>query len=113
MQELGFAASWSERAMCGLTDHSRVVSVGDDQPCFARQVSFLLEDSGKAGRHRPEKAVAIVEIVSPFAVSEKVSLRDLNLDDGQTALRINRHEIRTAAVRKRHFADCEEVLSAQ
>ena len=59
-------------------------------------------------RHRPEEAVAIIEIVDPFAVAEQVGLGDLDLDDGQAALGVDRHQVGAAAVGQRHFADREQ-----
>jgi hypothetical protein len=43
----------------------------------------------------------------------KVRLADLDLDDGQAALRINRHHVRASSVRQRHFANREQLLAEE
>ena len=64
-------------------------------------------------RHGPEESVAVIEIIGPFVVADQICLGDLDLDDGETALRIDRHQVRAAAVGKRHFADGEQVMATE
>jgi hypothetical protein len=86
VQQLGLAPRRRQRPVRRLAHHRGIIAVGDDQPRFAGQVALLLEDSREVRRHRPEEAVAIIEIVEPFAVAEQVGLGDLDLDDGQPPL---------------------------
>src|SRR5205085_9699071 len=61
-------------------------------------------------RHRPVEAVAIAEIVAPFLVAHKVGPGDLDLDDGDEALAVDRHHVRPPAVGQRHLAQGERIL---
>src|SRR4030095_16666424 len=47
----------------------RVVAVGDQQPGLTGQEAFFLQILGEGMRHRPEEAIAIVEIVGPLLVA--------------------------------------------
>ena len=63
----------------------------------------------EALRHRPEKPVAIIQILAPLAVAEQIGARDLDLDDGDHAAGIDRHHVGAAAVGQRHLADAEQI----
>jgi hypothetical protein len=63
----------------------------------------------EAGGHRPEEAVAIIEVIAPFLVTEQVRPRHLDLDDHQLPLGTDRHHVGAAAVGQRHFAQGEKV----
>ena len=84
--------------MRGFTDHRRVIAVGDDQPGLRGEVLLLLEQTGEVRRDRPEEAIALVEIIEPFAVADQVGLGDLDLDNRQPALGIDRHQVGAAPV---------------
>ena len=99
--------------MRGLAHHRGIVTVGDDQSRSIGQIPLLLEDSREVRRHRPEEAVAIVEIIRPLAVADKIRLGDLDLDDREASLAVNRHQVGAPPVRQRHLADGEQVLPAE
>ena len=63
---------------CGVAHHRGIVAIGDDQPAGAGMEAFLLERlQVEPGRHRPEEAVAIIEIVTPFAVANQIGAETL------------------------------------
>src|SRR6185295_3696588 len=86
---------------------------GHDQSRFSRQVALFLKQSREMRRDRPEEAVAIIEIVEPFAVADQVGLRDLDLNDGETAFGVYGHQVCSPAVGQRHLAYSEQILAAK
>src|SRR5438270_5144933 len=99
--------------MRGFADHCRIVTIRNDQSGYTGQVALLIEDSREVRRYRPVKTVAIIEIVEPLAVSEKVGLGDLDLDDREAAAAVERHQIGTPTIGQRHFTDGEAILAAE
>jgi hypothetical protein len=67
----------------------------------------------EAGRHRPEEAVTIIQIVDPFVIAEQIGPRNLDLDDGQDPARADRHHVGPAPVGQRHLAQCVEILAVE
>src|SRR5439155_9116943 len=101
MEQLGLAPRRRERAMRGLTDHRSIVAIGNDQPRLAWQIALFVKDPRQERGDRPVESIAIFKIITPFPIADEVSLSDLDLDDGQAALRINRHEVGAAAIGQR------------
>ena len=112
-QQLGLAPGRRQRAMRGLTHHRRIIAVGDNQAGCARKIALLIENARQMRRHGPVETVAIVEIIRPLAVPKEVRLRDLDLDDRESALAVDRHQVGAATVGQRHFANREQVLAAE
>lgn len=90
-----------------------VIAIGHDQASIVRKEALLFEEVGEVRRHGPKESVAIFEVVGPFAVAQQVRLGDLDLHDRERALGVDRHKVRAAAVRQRHFADSEEIVPAK
>src|SRR4051794_41101180 len=107
MQQLGLAPGRCKRPVRGFTDDRRIVTIGDNQSRLRWQIAFLVENSRKLRRHRPKEAIAIIEIIEPLAVTEKIGLGDLDLDDRKSAFGIDRHEIGAPSVGEWHFANRE------
>ena len=88
-----------------------VVAVGDDHARSLGQERFAVQRAMvEPGRHRPEEAVAMVEIVEPFAVAEQIGARHLDLDDDDLAARVDRHDVGAAAAVERHFAHRRQIV---
>ena len=96
-----------------MTPRATSAAIGDDQPGDVGQEVGTVANPGKFGRHGPEEPVAIIEIVGPFAVAQEVGLRDLDLNDRQPTLGVDRHHVGATTVGQRHFADREQVLTAK
>src|SRR5438309_7039490 len=82
-QQFRFSPRRSERPVSGFANDRGVIAVGDDEPRFAWKVAFLFQDLCEMRRDCPEKPIAILEIVGPFAVSYQIRPSDLDLDDGE------------------------------
>src|SRR3546814_9471068 len=57
---------------------------------------------------RPIEAVAPVAIVGPFAVTVQISAADLDLDDGDLALCVDRGQVGAPPVRQRHLGNRDQ-----
>ena len=67
----------------------------------------------EAGRHRPAKPIAIIEIVLPLHVATQVGARAFDLDDRDAAFGIERHDIGAPPVAERDFAQRHQILPPQ
>ena len=93
-----------------LANHRRVIAIGDDEPgAIIAQAAAVEGREIEAARHRPEEAVAIIEIVGPLAVAHQIGARNLDLDDDQLAFGRKRHHVGAAAIGQRRFAEREHV----
>ena len=99
--------------MCRFTNYRCIVTVRNDQPSFARKISLFLEDSGQVRRNRPIELIAIFKIIGPLAVIDQVGLGNLDFDNGEAALCVDRHQVGTAAIGQRNFTNGEQILPAQ
>ena len=99
--------------MRGFANNCSVVAVSNDEAGVARQVTLFLEDLRQVRRHGPKETVAITKIIGPFAVAEKIGLGDLDFDDREAALPVDRHQIGAATIGQRHLAYCEQILSTE
>src|SRR3546814_1750842 len=80
-----------------LAHDRRIVAIGDDQPGTRRQKGIAIERARVEPRRQcPEKTVAMIEILGPFCVPEQIGPRDLDLDDRDPALGIDRSEEHTS-----------------
>ncbi len=71
--------------MC-LTDDRRIIAVGNDHAGAGRQERLPVQRRGvETGGDRPVEAVAAAEIIGPFAVTEQIGARHLDLDDDDVA----------------------------
>jgi hypothetical protein len=95
-------------------DDLGIVAVGDDQAgAIGAEIVAVEGREAEAGRHRPIEEVAIIEIVAPFAVAEQIGARDLDLDDDQPALGVDRDHVGAPAVGQRHLANREHVAAEE
>ena len=53
----------------------------------------------------------MLEIIAPFGVAEQIGARHLDLDDGDLAARIDRHQIGTAARSQRHLRRGDDIVA--
>src|SRR5213078_3556243 len=72
MQELGLPARRRQWPVRGVTNDRCVIPVGDDEPGLGGQVAVLVEDVRQIWWHRPEETVAIIQIIEPFAIADKI-----------------------------------------
>lgn len=99
--------------MSGVADNRRVVAIRDNQTGLRGKIPLLFKQSRELRRNRPEESIAKVEIVEPFAVAEQIGPGDLDLDDRQPALGVDRHQIGAPPIGQGHFAYCEKVLPTE
>src|SRR5690606_9705969 len=80
----GLAPRRGKRPAGRLADDLGIVTVGDDPPGTIGPESRPIERlEREAGRHGPEEAVAIIEVIGPFVIAEQIGPRHLDLDDGE------------------------------
>ena len=96
-------------------DHRGVVAVGDDQSGLSRaDIVPPRRIARQMRRNRPEEAVAIIEIVEPFAVPDADRALATLIS---TIVKAPLASIAIMSARrpfgKRHFADREQVLAAE
>jgi hypothetical protein len=109
-----FANVRGQRHAMRLAQDRRIVAIGDDHARPLRQERRTVQRRGiEPRRHRPVIAVAVTEIVGPFAVTHQVGARHLDLDDHQLSARVDRHQVGTAAALQRDFGDGDEVVAQQ
>jgi len=89
-----------------------IVTIGDDNPAGVRQERFCFQAGTiKVRGKTPIEAVAMVEIIGPFAIAQQIGPADLDLHDHHAAFCIDTHQIRTATVAQRHFRQAPHVIT--
>ncbi len=91
-----------------------VVAIGDDHPAAVGAVVRAVERPAiEPRRHPPEEAVAMIEIVGPFAIAQQIAALDLDLDDDHPSLGVDPHQIGAAAVAQRHFGQAPDIVARE
>ncbi len=98
--EHGFSARGAQWIMARRPDGFGAEPVGDHQALIFRQDTL-----GKVGSDGECKEIAIVQIVSPFVIGLEVGEPGLDLDNGEPAPMIQRHDIGAPAIGERQLEE--------
>ena len=94
----GFSARCIQGIMSRRSDDFGAEAVGDHQPFILRQ-----DIVGKIGGDGEGEKIAIFQIVPPFVVRLEIGKSGFDLDDGEPALMVQRHDIGAPAVGERQL----------
>lgn len=85
-----------------------IEAISDHQPLVLRQNVI-----GEVGRNGECKKIAIVQIVTPFVIGLEIGKPGLDLDDGEPALVVQRHDICASPIGERQLEEDRLIGSHQ
>lgn len=75
-------------------DNLAIIAIGHNNPAFLGQIICTFERRAiKPLRNTPEKPVAMLKVIGPFAIAQQIASLNLNLNDDNFAFGINAHQI--------------------
>ena len=108
------AARGGERQRGRGADDLGIVTIGHDHPAGVGHEPLALE-AGSVERRRqaPVEPVAMRHIVGPLAVAEQIGAADFDLDDHDSPLGIDPHQVGPATVPQRHLRQAPDIVARE
>jgi len=112
--DLHFSPRGGQRFQRGMADDFAVIAIGHDHAATLRLEPLRFQRGAvQPRRHTPIEPVAHIEIIGPLAIAKQVPASDLDLDYGHQPLGIDPHQVGTARVFQRNFAQAPNAITRE